>query len=66
MPQRDAQPGIGRERRLGDEGLRRLEAQLTRGTRLSDAVLAQWLRRYGEAARQLLRAHGCYHRGLEE
>lgn len=66
MSPRDPRPGIERERRLGDAGLRRLEAQLARGTRLSDAVLAQWLRRYGEAARQLLRSHGCYHPGLEE
>lgn len=57
---------MGRSERLSDEGLRRLEAQLERGNCPSDAVLAQWIRRYGDDARELLRRHGHYHPGLEE
>ena len=58
-------PGISRASRISDEGLARLEKQLQRGARISDAVLAQWIRRYGAAARELMRRAGCYHDGLE-
>lgn len=51
-------PGIERAARLSDEGLQRLERQLARGGQISDAVLAQWVRRYGEAARAIIARHG--------
>ena len=51
-------PGVSRENRISDEGLRRLEAQLQRGGQISDTVLAQWIRRYGDAARELVRRYG--------
>lgn len=51
-------PGRSRDERLGDKGLARLEKQLTSGAGISDAVLMQWVRRYGEAARVILRRHG--------
>jgi len=52
--------GIERSQRLSDEGLQRLQNHLQRGTRMSDQVLQQWIRRYGEAARVLIRAQGRY------
>jgi len=51
-------PGISRDNRISDEGLERLEKQLQRGGQVSDAVLAQWIRRYGDAARELIRKYG--------
>ena len=51
-------PGISREARIGEVGLQRLERQLQAGARISDAVLAQWVRRYGEPARDLIRKYG--------
>jgi hypothetical protein len=58
-------PGITREQRLSAEGLGRLERQLKGGAQISDAVLAQWIRRYGEAARAIIRRHGRYRADLE-
>jgi hypothetical protein len=51
-------PGISRTERLTDEGLQRLQRQLERGGQISDAVLAQWIRRYGDAAREIIARHG--------
>ncbi len=47
-------PGVSREERLSDEGLQRLETQLQRGARISQPVLDQWIKRYGDAARELI------------
>ena len=47
-------PGISRAERISDDGLQRLERQLAAGNRLSEAVLQQWIRRYGEKARALI------------
>jgi hypothetical protein len=58
-------PGVSRCERITDEGLARLEKQLQRGSRISDPVLTQWIRRYGEPAREIIRAAGHYHDGLE-
>jgi hypothetical protein len=58
-------PGVSRTNRISDEGLSRLEKQLQRGSRISDPVLKQWIRRYGETAREIIRASGHYHDGLE-
>jgi hypothetical protein len=51
-------PGVTRDNRIDDEGLQRLERQLKQGARMSDAVLLQWVKRYGEAARSMIRAQG--------
>ena len=51
-------PGVSREQRISDEGLARLEIQLQRGMKISVQVLQQWIKRYGEDARVLLKAYG--------
>ena len=53
-------PGVSRANRLSDEGLTRLQKQLISGARMTDMVLAQWIRRYGELARELIREQGRY------
>jgi len=58
MPDHTRTPGISREHRISDEGLQRLERQLQRGGQISDAVLAQWISRYGDAAREIIARHG--------
>ena len=58
MPEYRPRPGISRDARIDDEGLARLEKQLSSGTRMTDQVLAQWIRRYGEPARKIIRQHG--------
>lgn len=47
-------PGVSRDNRISDEGLERLEKQLARGTKIARPVLAQWVRRYGDAARDII------------
>lgn len=46
--------GVSREKRISDEGLQRLEAQLARGMAIREEVLQQWVKRYGEAARVII------------
>jgi hypothetical protein len=58
MTDPDRTPGIARADRISDTGLERLERQLQRGGQISDAVLAQWIRRYGDAARAIIARHG--------
>jgi hypothetical protein len=53
-------PGISRQERLSEEGLQRLENHLQLGTAMSDQILMQWIRRYGEPARNLLKRYGRY------
>ena len=53
-------PGVSREARISDEGLLRLEQQLMRGGHISNRVLAQWIKRYGEPARAMIRRYDCY------
>ena len=53
MTRRERQPGVSREARISDQGLKRLERQLQAGT-IAPAVLEQWVRRYGDAARELI------------
>lgn len=43
-------PGVSRHKRLSEEGLQRLERQLQSSMRVGEAVLLQWVRRYGDAA----------------
>lgn len=58
-------PGVSGETRISDEGLKRLEHQLASGVNVSERVLAQWIRRYGERARRLIRRYGRYDDALE-
>ena len=53
-------PGITRSERLSEEGLKRLEKQLATGAEMSGQVLAQWIRKYGEPAREIIKKHGRY------
>jgi hypothetical protein len=48
-------PGVSREQRISDEGLQRLQKQLQSGVRISDMVLQQWIKRYGDAARDIIK-----------
>ncbi|MBI3188756.1 MAG: hypothetical protein HYZ31_12930 [Gammaproteobacteria bacterium] len=50
-------PGVSREARISDEGLQRLEQQLMRGGHISPLVLAQWIKRYGEPAREMIKRY---------
>lgn len=52
-----ADPGVSREQRISDEGLARLEKQLKLGIKINAQVLRQWVRRYGGAARDLLKKY---------
>jgi len=65
MKGRQPAPGISRTERLSVEGLQRLDRQLAPGSQISDAVLMQWLRRYGESAKVIIKQHRRYHTGLE-
>lgn len=65
MSNRQRTPGVSREHRISAAGLERLERQLQSGSQISDPVLAQWIRRYGDAAREIIRAHGRYRSDLE-
>lgn len=58
MSDREVIPGISRDDRLSDEGLQRLEKQLQHGACISDMVLRQWVKRYGDAAKKLLARYG--------
>jgi uncharacterized protein (DUF927 family) len=58
-------PGISRENRLSDEGLQRLERQLSSGSQISDQVLSQWIRRYGDTARAIIKKYDRYKTELE-
>lgn len=54
---KDISPGVSRENRLSNEGLQRLEKQLVVGAKISEVVLAQWIRRYGDPARELIKRY---------
>jgi hypothetical protein len=51
-------PGVSRDNRISDDGLERLNKQLDRGVKISQPVLLQWIKRYGEAARTIIEQHG--------
>jgi len=53
-------PGVSRQQRLVEEGLQRLHKQLSGGAAMTDPVLAQWIRRYGDAARDIIRQANRY------
>lgn len=52
-----ADPGVSREKRISDEGLARLEKHLKLGDKINVQVLQQWVRRYGDDARDLLKKY---------
>ena len=51
---KDPVPGISRDQRISNEGLSRLKKHLELGNKISKQVLQQWIRRYGDDARDLL------------
>jgi hypothetical protein len=57
MKDRKPSPGVNRKARLSDEGLARLEKQLASGVNVSEPVLEQWIKRYGDAAREIIRRY---------
>ena len=59
-------PGVSREQRISEEGLKRLEKQFNAGVKVSSMVLRQWIKRYGESARNLIKKHGQYTDDLDE
>ena len=61
-----AAPGISRTDRISDEGLERLEKQLNRGAKISKIVLSQWVRRYGEPAKNIIKKYNCYSDGIND
>ncbi len=63
---RQPEPGVSREERISDKGLSRLERQLGSSMRISEAVLLQWVRRYGAAAAALIERHGRMSESLRE
>jgi len=54
---KDPVPGISRNQRVSAEGLTRLEKHLKLGNKISKQVLQQWIRRYGDDARNLLKKY---------
>ncbi len=60
MSNKPRSPGVSRQTHLSDDGLQRLEKQLAGGVAVNVPVLAQWIRRYGEPARDVIRRHGQY------
>ena len=61
-----AAPGVSRPERISAEGLKRLEKQLDSGMKVSTMVLAQWIRRYGDAARQIIKKYKQYQTELDD
>ena len=54
MPDYKPDPGVSRKERITEEGLQRLEKQLRNGSKMQPQVLEQWIRCYGNAARDLI------------
>jgi hypothetical protein len=50
-------PGVSRSERLSNEGLTRLESQLKSGVNVSPMVLAQWIKRYGKPAVEIIKKY---------
>jgi hypothetical protein len=65
MSDRKSTPGVSRQQRISNEGLLRLEKQLTSGAAISNMVLAQWIKRYGSDAVEIIKEHGRYSAELE-
>ena len=58
-------PGVSRVNRISAEGLQRLEKQLQAGRGASEVVLRQWIHRYGDEAREIIKKHGQYDSSLD-
>ena len=65
MNKKNSNPGVNRDERISDEGLLRLEKHLKSGAKISTVVLSQWVRRYGDAARVLIKENGQYNNDLD-
>ena len=65
MSKKTSSPGVSRAERLSDEGLQRLEKQLARGSKINVSVLTQWVRRYGEPAKEIIKQYGQYNAELD-
>jgi len=55
---KEPNPGTSRNHRISVEGLARLEKHLKLGNKISKQVLQQWVKRYGESAKNLLKKYG--------
>ena len=53
-------PGVSRENRISKDGLARLSKQLEKGVKISQQVLQQWVKRYGDDARKIIEQHGIH------
>ena len=60
MHNKNPRPGVSREQRISDEGLQRLKNHLQHGTKIRGQVLKQWIKRYGDAARDIIKENGQY------
>ena len=65
MKDRSRVPGVSRQARISPEGLERLEKLLDSGVNVSTEVLAQWIRRYGDPARSIIKKHNKYRTELD-
>ena len=50
MNNKQPNPGVSREAKSSDEGLQRLENHLKNCSRMTQPILKQWIKRYGEPA----------------
>lgn len=57
MSEQKAKPGVSRAERISSEGLQRLEKQLAAGIKINPLVLAQWVKRYGDSAVQIIKKY---------
>ncbi len=53
-------PGIARSTRNSEDSLSRLQKQLHAGMGISKPVLAQWIRRYGDSAKDIIIKYDYY------
>ena len=58
MSEKKPSPGVSRDNRISDDGLARLRKQLNSGVRISKPVLMQWVKRYGDSARDIIQQYG--------
>lgn len=65
MNRKSSTPGVSRDNRITDAGLQRLDKQLASGVNVSQQVLAQWVKRYGQPAIEIIKKHGHYTSELE-
>lgn len=65
MKKNTPSPGVSRDTRISVEGLDRLEKQLARGTKISVSVLTQWVKCYGEPAKDIIKRYDQYNTELD-